>query len=120
MPLALRRKAVSMRYVVKILQFPSHLTYLLFSQRTLELLSRGGPERTFPLNIKFNGRKQARSQDFAQGGGGGGASKGPLPERSKGPFSSVERAPFPSVERAPFPSVERAPFSSVERAEQNG
>ena len=30
--------------------------------------------------------------------GGGGASKGPLPERSKGPFSSVERAPFPSAD----------------------
>ena len=70
-------------------------------------------------DLSARAREQARSQDFAQGGGGG-ASKGPLPERSKGPFSSVERAPFPSVERAPFPSVERAPFPSVERAEQNG
>ena len=47
--------------------------------------------------LTTEGGMQARSQDFAQGGGGG-ASKGPLPERSKGPFSSVERVPFPSAD----------------------
>ena len=44
------------------------------------------------LATGFLAKTQARSQDFAQGGGGRHL-KGPLPERSKGPFPSVQRAP---------------------------
>ena len=54
MPLALRRKTLSMRYATRLLQFPSHPTYrVVFSKRTLSLLRRGGPERTFPLSVRF-------------------------------------------------------------------
>ena len=54
MPLVLRRKTLSMRYAVKLLQFPSHPTYkAIFSRRTLALFRRGGPERTFPLSVRI-------------------------------------------------------------------
>ena len=51
--------------------------------------------KSFPLAIPRNTKRQARSQDFAQGGGGG---------------RRLERAPFPSVQRAPSDSP-KGPFS---------
>ena len=58
--------------------------------------------KTFiPNHIHDNYWQQARSQDFAQGGGGGGrrlerapsrAFKGPLLELAKGPFQSNQGA----------------------------
>ena len=54
LPLGLRRKILSMRYAVKILQFPSHPTYqAIFSQRTLALFRRGGTERTSPFSVRI-------------------------------------------------------------------
>ena len=50
---------------------------------------------------------QARSQDFAQGGGGG------WRRLERAPSRAVQRVPFSSVERAPFPSVERAPSRAL-------
>ena len=63
--------------------------------------------------------RQARSQDFAQGGGGGGASKGPLPERSKGPFSSVERAPFRAL-KGPHSRALKGPSRTDEKVGYKG
>ena len=55
MPLALRRKALCMRYVIKLLQFPDHPTYrAIFSKHTLDQLRKGGPERTSAISVRFS------------------------------------------------------------------
>ena len=55
MTLALRRKALCMRYVVKLLQFPDHPTYkAIFSKHTLDQLRKGGPERTSAISVRFS------------------------------------------------------------------
>ena len=55
MPLALRRKALSMGYVMKLLQFPDHPTFrTIFSKHTLSQHRKGGPELTSPISVRFS------------------------------------------------------------------